>query len=339
MDVEQAFAQLQMVADADPEQVAKARERRDLFNTALAPLDDVAEVLPSGSLARGTQRDPINDVDVIVVFDSAQHPGWGEDGASAGEALDYVQEKVRELLGATEGSVAQEVRLASARNHAVKCFLDDPEDPDAFTVDVMPAFRHAEGHLIVPEKANLTWIETDPEQLIERVAARREEWPSFVPLARVLKMWNQDVDASMKSLTTEVLALEHLPAEASRGRALQRFFAAAELAIKQPIEDPAGHCGEIQPDLDVEKVRALLAEAAANSWRACDAEDAGETELAACFWRRVFGDAFPEPDAGCPDDSKEDGKIGEGLMVGATSGGAVGIDRPRPVTDAPQGRP
>jgi hypothetical protein len=334
MDLEKGFDKLQEAADADPEIVRKARERRDLFNDGLGPLEDVVEVVASGSLARGTQRDPINDVDVIVVFDSDAHPTWGEDGASAGEALDHVQSLVRQKLGSTEGAFAKEVRLASPRNHAVKCFLDDPENPDAFTVDVMPALRHKDGHLIAPEKKNSTWIQTDPEGLIRRVMARQEEWPEFRSLVRILKMWNQEVGASMKSLVVEVLALSHLPAESGRDRALQRFFSAAEIAIESPVEDPSGHCGEIQPDLDRAKVKECLAEAASNSWRACDARDSGDTDRAACFWNRVFGEAFPEPEDGCPkEEEEESGGLGSGIAVG----GLVGIDRPRPVRDAPQG--
>jgi len=331
MDIEHAFDALQAEADADPAVVAKARERRDLFNTAFSPLDDVVEVIPSGSLARNTQRDPINDVDLVIIFDPAHHHSeWGSDGSSAGDALDYVQEKVRELLGSTEGSVAQEVRLARPGNHAVKCFLDDPKDPDAFTVDAMPAFRHEGGHLVVPEKANEKWIETDPEYLIRWVERRHEDWAEFRSLVRILKMWNQDVGASMKSLTTEVLALNHLPAEVSRSRALQRFFSAAELAIDQPVEDPAGHCGEIQSDLDLDKVRKCLGDAATKSWRACDAQDAGDDDAAACLWHEVFGDAFPGPDGGCPkDDGGGAGALGAGV--------GIGITRPRPVKHAPQG--
>jgi hypothetical protein len=36
-----------------------------------------------GSLARSTQRDPINDFDVIVVFERSAHADWGEDSVAA----------------------------------------------------------------------------------------------------------------------------------------------------------------------------------------------------------------------------------------------------------------
>ena len=171
MSILDAFNQYQRVVNAPDEAVATARERRKLFEDALGSRDDVLEIVFSGSLARGTHKDPIHDVDLIVVYDESMHPDWGVAGASAAEALSVTGVTVNELLGKTKGSHAQVVRLASPRNHAVKCFLDDPKDKEGFTVDVMPAFRR-EGKLFVPESANGQWVFTDPEYLIEQVKAQ-----------------------------------------------------------------------------------------------------------------------------------------------------------------------
>jgi predicted nucleotidyltransferase len=338
MDLNDAFDQLQAKADADPKAVVEARRRRDLFDTAFTPQEDVVEVVPSGSLARSTQREPLNDVDVIVVYDANEHPDWGQPGESAASALDYLQKKVKELLGTNGGTVAEEVRLAKARNHSVKCWFNDPEQENAFTVDAMPALRQPGGELLVPEKKSNDWIRTDPELLIERVGLRQQDWDCFRPLVRVLKFWNDCQCKEMKSLTVEILALNHLPVETNRPRALQRFFQAAVNAVDLPIEDPAGFCGEIQPDLDREATKKHLDEAASYAWRAVNAQDANETDRAACLWRKVFGEDFPAPEGGCDNDDENAESspfnIGTGIGTGA---GAVGVDRPRPVTDAPQG--
>src|SRR3954470_6263287 len=132
MNLTEAFDTIQSHADADPAAVKEARARRDLFRVALPTEDDVLEVVPSGSLARSTQRDPLNDVDVIVVYDADAHPEWGAPGNSAAAALDHAREQIHRLLGATDGTFAQAVRLASPRNHAVKCFLDEPDADGAF---------------------------------------------------------------------------------------------------------------------------------------------------------------------------------------------------------------
>ena len=74
MSVTDAFKTFQDVVNADITHVREARTRRDLFKGAFGTEDDVKEVIASGSLARGTHKDPIHDVDVIVVFDQDEHP-------------------------------------------------------------------------------------------------------------------------------------------------------------------------------------------------------------------------------------------------------------------------
>ena len=329
MDINAAFNDLQAAANADPDHVRLARERRESFATAFEPQTDVLEVVPSGSLARKTQRDPINDVDVIIIFDASAHPAWGEDGESAGDALSYTGRRVNEHLGVTNGTVEKLVRLAKPRNHAVKCFIDPPEDKDAFTVDAMPALRQADGSLLVPEKLSSKWIPTNPEYLIREVEKRQSTWDEFIPLVRVLKLWKDVQDTGLKSLTVEVLALHHLPSESNRPKALQRFFTTVERELDYPILDPAGLCGEVQPDLDLSKAREAVTAAAKASWQAVDAQDRGDTDRSACLWYSIFGGDFPQPPGGCPADSS-----GSGFGPFAIG---VGTSVPRPVTDVPQG--
>jgi hypothetical protein len=325
VDIEKAFDSLQRTVNADPEMVKEARRRRNLFIDAFETLGDVEHGRPSGSLARGSQIDPIRDVDTYMEFDAAQHPTWGTAGTSAQDALDYTQAKVRELLGATEGSFAQVVRLATTRNHAVKCFLDDPDDPDAFTVDVMPVLKQADGTLLIPEALSSQWVPANPKYLIDEVARRHASWPYFVPVIRLLKRWTREKSTGIKPLVLEVMALDHLPEAQTRGEALKRFFAAANYNIGWPVVDPAGLCGEIQPDIDKAAAKKFLEEAAEISYRAEDARACGETDEAACLWRKLFGEAFPEPDGGC-DGINWAGAIGGGLAA-----------RPRKIKDTPQG--
>lgn len=337
MDITAAFTDLQRAADADKDAVAAARSRRDSFRAALRTDTDILEVVPSGSLARSTQRDPINDVDVIVVFDEDEHADWGVDGDdSAYAALDHLQGRIKALLGTADGTVEKIVRRADRKNHAVKSFLDDPNDLKGFTVDAMPALRRDGTQLLVPEQFDDKWILTDPEDLIARVAARQSDWDRFRPLVRVLKYWNSQKGRPMKSLTVEVLALHHLVAADTRPKALQKFFQAAANAVLSGVHDPAGLCGEIQPDLDRWATRNLLDEAAGLAWRAVNAQDAGDSDRAGCLWRGVFGDAFPEPPGGCDEDDDESSRAAFNIGTGAAATG-IGVDRSHSILDAPQG--
>lgn len=324
MNVDEGFDQLQTEVDVPPDVMKEARRRRDLFRSALLLADDVVEVISSGSLARGTHKDPLHDVDLIAVFDPEDHEGWGKPGTSAEESMDHLADLITGFLG-PGGLEGYEVRLVRKQNHALKCFMDDPDDERPFTVDVAPALRHPERGFWIPELKSASWIRTDPEFLIETVAGRHSSWNQFAKLVRVLKRWSEDRDTGMKSLVVEVLALDHLPADA-RPDALSKFFAGASVAVMEPVVDPAGLCGEIQPDLDRSTARAALEEAAGIAWRAVDAAGHGDDERAMCLWREIFGDIFPEPPGGCAKAK------GAPALIGAAAA------RPkRRVVDAPQG--
>ena len=295
MSVDSGFDDLQTTVNVDPDDLREARRRRDLFKAALGEADDVVEVRPSGSLARGTHKGPIHDVDILVMFRSSDHPDWGKPGPSALAALEHVRGLINDSLG-TSGT--GDVRHTLLRNHSVKCFLDDPDDPDAFTVDATPALDRAAGGIWIPEQYNSKWIASDPQYLIDIVAARHAEWNQFARLVRVLKRWNSDHGNYMKSLTAEVLALTHLPV-LDRPQAIASFFAAAQEAVWSPIEDPAGLCGEIQPDLDRKAASDALSGAADLAARAIEAATRTEDSEAQCLWNKVFGDIYPKPADGC----------------------------------------
>jgi hypothetical protein len=326
VDLEQAFDDMQATVDAEPDLVAEARARRNKIASGFGEDDDVDETVYIGSIARATQIEPIKDVDLVVVYAQSDHADWGADGDSAGAALEETQERVVAKFGSSGTAEKGFVRLARADNHAVKCFLDDPDDPDAFTVDVVPALRTGGGILKITEKYSRKWIETDPEYLNQRGQERHDAWRTYRRLVRALKRWNADHKRTMLPLLVEVLAIEHLPVD-DRSRALQAYFAAAVPAVSPTVTDPAG-ISPIQPDLDVAAAREQLEAAADASWRAVAAEDRGETDLAACFWREVFGDIFPAPPGGC-----DRFKL---ASMAAAAGAPMAVPR-RPARNNPQG--
>lgn len=114
---------------------------------------------------------------------------------------------------------------------------------------------------------------------VKSISADRRGSREIVKLVRVLKRWNRDMAVGMKSLFVEVLALSHLE-PGTRADALARFFAAGTVAILGPVEDPAGLCGEIQPDLDRQAAKLVFNGAADLSWRAIEAAKGGDSAAA-----------------------------------------------------------
>lgn len=86
------------------------------------------------------------------------------------------------------------------------------------------------------------------------------------------------------------------------------------------MEDPAGHCGAIQDDLDMKVLRASLESASEAATRACTLAANGDSDEAQHVWQEVFGSNFPAPPK----------KISP-AVVGPT------LITSRPVRDAPQG--
>jgi hypothetical protein len=297
MGVFEAFDEYQKTVDADPVQVKLARDRRAIFTGALSAYDDVVEVIGSGSLQRSTQLKPIHDVDLIMIFERSEHEDWGLPGESSAAALEEVRSRVSAKLGATNGEVDKLVRLAKPRNRAVKCFIDPPEDEDAFTVDVMPALRTDDGHLLLPSTLEKAWTEADPEWMIRTVATKNAEWSHFRPMVRALKKWRKSTGIEIKSLVMEVLAVNYLPLGPNRPEALRAFFTSAAVQVNLGVTDPAGFCGPIQPDLDLAALSAALSDAADNATKAVAAAGNNDQDGAQRYWQKVFGDDFPAPPA------------------------------------------
>jgi hypothetical protein len=321
MGVEKAFDDFQIVVNAEKDHVDLARQRRDIFKNAFKAESDVEEVFGSGSLARSTQLDPVHDVDLVIVYRAEDHPGWGQPGESAVEALEYTRGRVKHLLGATDGTVDELVRHTLLRDRAVKCFIDPPEFEDAFTVDAMPVLRQSDGTLLIPSTRNKEWTTADPEFLIEAVAAHQRDWEYFRPMVRVLKRWRHSVPTKVKSLVMEVLALQCMPRSGTRPEALRAFFTAAAIQVNWGVDDPAGHCGTIQGDLDIPVLRQALEEARDAATRACGLNADGDADEAQHVWQEVFGSDFPAP--------------AKKTVSPSVAGPALITSRP--VRDAPQG--
>ena len=277
------------------------------------------EVIPSGSLARGTHKDPIQDVDVIIIYDTSHHPEWGQPGASAADALDHTRFLVNSLLGATNGTHEKAVRLAKPRNHAVKCFMDDPDDDDAFTVDAMSALRTTNG-LLIPEALSFDWVPSDPEFLMSEAANKHEQWRKYAGSVRMLKGWAAHQTIKIKSLVPEILALDYLPTNRTQPVAIKDFFVRSAYHVQGGglVEDPAGLCGAIQGDLDYAAFGDTLSRAADLAGRAVTAQANGEDSKAVGLWGEVFGDQFPKP-------------------AKTSKPGVVPPVDPRPVKDTPLG--
>jgi hypothetical protein len=126
MESDDGFRSYSHAIESDPIGVLLAKWRRDAFIEKLKKLPDVVDVIPSGSLARGTQIGPVRDVDLIVVFDSTKHPDYGSGQQSAQGALEHLQRGLLEQLHPVSGGEEGLLKDTTLGKHVVKCYSDVP---------------------------------------------------------------------------------------------------------------------------------------------------------------------------------------------------------------------
>ena len=309
MESDDGFRSFSHAIESDPIGVLLAKWRRDAFIEKLERLPDVAEVIPSGSLARGTQIGPVHDVDLIVVFESSAHPDYGRGRESAQAAMEHLQRELLEQLHPWTGPEQGPPGETELRSHVVTYdggsagpYADIIPLPPP--VDVMPAVREG-SHLLIPERGT-GWVDVDPEKLMRQVAQRQREWKYFTEVVRMVKAWAEHNHLNMKNLAIEVMVLKYCPRPGlfetlSSGEAVARFFEKAAKAHITNLKDPAGRCGEIDPGMNYLRLQAALDRAAGLARGAMDAEHAWKNQFRISepvphpdvFWRALFGSKYP----------------------------------------------
>ena len=319
MESDDGFDAFSKEIKSDPLGVLLAKWRRDAFTRELKKLPDVIEVIPSGSLARGTHIGPVHDVDLIVVFDKSANPDYGSGPESARAAMTHLENKLLEQLHPLSGTEAL-LKGTKQRTHVVNCHGSSTGRyaeiiPSAPPVDVMPAVREKphlleRSHLLVPELATQgesRWVDVDPETFMRQVEQRQREWKYFTEVIRMVRAWAEHEHLDMKTVAIEVMVLTYCPRPRmfqtlSRGEAVARFFKAASEAHVKSLKDPAGRCGEIDPHINFGELQRKLNGAAGLARQAMDAEYAWKNRLQMgeavthpdVFWRKLFGNEYPK---------------------------------------------
>src|SRR5829696_2891456 len=123
---------------AVPDEVLKkARERRDRIRGVVAEEFAVLRTFSSGSLAHGTQNDPLNDADAGVVLDRRVYDDLGPDGKGPCAIVEEVRAIIRERLK----EEFPNARFYTGGRRAIRINFMEPIESGAgnFTVDLIVA--------------------------------------------------------------------------------------------------------------------------------------------------------------------------------------------------------
>ena len=324
MTVPTSFETFRKALEIDTATVDSAADLQQRARKALEALPGFERSFLSGSYARNTRLDPLNDIDIVVVVaDTAE---WNDDPETAMRAAGEV---VRPEFPGCRISMGA---------HAAKIV---PEDPpiEGVHLDVVVARSAGWGSsLEISERLpSPTWKLSDPEAHRVALSKANEAWAGrLVPMIKQVKHWNRNASGDgLKSFLVEALALRIFTGSGDRSAAemIQKFFAEAKSAILTPTTNPAVPDGVVDGDLTGDERASHSDRLAKASKAADDAVSVAKTDEDAAedIWHGLFGDPFPKP---VRDDAKE--AIAKALRAG-TAGAAGGTLLPgggRPIIPA-----
>src|SRR5215203_6215257 len=282
---------------AVPDEVLKkARERRDRIRGVVAEEFAVLRTFPSGSLAHGTQNDPLNDADAGVVLNRREYEQLGPDGEGPCQIVEEVRSVLRERLK----DDFPDVRFYIGGHRAIRINFMEPIEPgaDNFTADLIVAIRREEGGLWIPDLDNDEWNPSDPERHVELVVTRNKATGShFARTLRLAKHANARHGKTIVSFNVTALGLEAIKEKLPLPEGLALLLRHTATSLDKGLtEDPAGVSGEIKFNVtrrkDVVKRFKEMAELAEEALK-LDVE--GQTAQAQRNWSKVLPDAIDPP--------------------------------------------
>jgi hypothetical protein len=262
------------------------KARRDAVSAILRELFDskssmvLRKTRLIGSAGRGTIIRPIDDIDLLAIFDNTD-----------GIFEQYRHDSKKFLYRIRDGLARNySVKVIGARGQAVRLFYTQ-----APHVDIAPVFSWQGGGYALP-KGDGTWLTTDPDKQDAWLAERNEALGYHLrPLQRFVKRWNREHSRRLKTFHLEVVTAASFGSLGSNYRVDSlRFFEWAGKHLS--VQDPAGHSGDLSSYLTStarSEVRTSLISAHERASRAVEAESNGNYPEALRLWRIVFGDEFP----------------------------------------------
>lgn len=262
---------------ADRKRVTAGYLERSFPSTSDLPL---RTTILMGSASRKTIIRPLDDIDVLAVFDNKDSIFEKQYQWNAQKFL-Y---RVRDALN------AYSVQVVGARGQAVRLFYKS-----APHVDIAPVFQYQSGGYALPS-GNGGWITTDPGEHDAYIDRRHTELNHRLkPMIRMIKRWNNVHSKHLKGFHIEVMLANVFSNLGGDSRdACEKFFAWGQNYLD--ASDPAGHGGNLSSYLSLSARQSVLSNMKSSHARAVSAniaEARGDHAEAIRLWRIVFGDDFP----------------------------------------------
>lgn len=279
----QSFQEMKSRLEITGLQHSTVSTRQQNVRAAVESYLSVLDSFLTGSYSRSTMISPLkeSDVDIFVVLDAKYYESNGQ-----ANLLDRLKRVLKHTYPSTPD--------ISRNGQAVTIRFTD------FAVDVVPAFYRKGGGFLIPNSARMTWIATDPKQHVKLMSdANHKHNSDLVPLVKMIKGWNRNINQYFYSFHLEVLAMQILDnvTITSFPSGVRYFFDKGRNYIRKKNPDPAGYGEDVGAYLNnsqkIETAASRFESAYSKSIKAEDYERRGYIPEAISLWKEVFGQYFP----------------------------------------------
>ncbi|WP_431841202.1 SMODS domain-containing nucleotidyltransferase [Calidifontibacter indicus] len=322
--VDNSFTKLDENLNLDPFVRQKAQTLHNTIRDDLTKAGLIAGSFLQGSFARKTMLKPLKDVDIVCLLPAYL---WeqlrGPDGP--GRAMESFKTPIVARWPDVQFDVGDE-----PSGKALRLTLSDVD----FTIDLVPAFDTDNDYVLIGDRFEGTWEQSNTRIQLKRVSDRNQATDGrFVHQVRELKAltkYHKELDF-VSGIVVESLAYACVGRKMLDKDAVAAVLAYAKDGVKGPVLEPAGDDDVTIKWTDKERETAarVYAEASRKASEALRLERAGDMDGAISVWRSLFGHAYP----GAPTRPVLD------VMTAFAAGSVSSAGRPSTTTVAQQAAP
>jgi predicted nucleotidyltransferase len=238
----------------------------------------------SGSYARRTAINDINDVDVIWVLD-----------------IDHSVTEPEVLLAWVQSILAKYYKETKRQGRSVGA-----NTPDGVWLDIVPAalISNDDGPLWIPDREARVWVQTHPKgQIAGTIAKNKATNGYFVQVVKLMKFWRDRLpneSCKLKSYILETLIHDTIGSPSSLAAAVvnllegieRKYGSYRKTNIMPVIPDSAYPSVNVAKHWKSEDFKAFLAQVKTAAATARSAYDNTDEAASRKLWRQIFGSSF-----------------------------------------------
>jgi hypothetical protein len=286
MTTSEAFQAFKSNLELPDKKYSQASTAQQKIRSDIGKYLTIEESFLSGSYARYTKIDPLQDIDIILVRNDSRVQLSSSGGTTPTDALEQVRTAVAKAYPTAK--IKLQSRSVNVQIPSV-----------SFGFDLVPAWLRLPDGYWIPDADSGGWMATDPNKHAELMTFANELCQGRLkPVVKMMKHWNTKNLDLMRSFHVELLCRDILIAGApsSFQECVAKVLGTWPQLVGKPYFDPVYKQSRIDKTLNPDELGKLLSRIqydAGNAQIALSLEKQYEHGQAIAKWKTIFLSGFP----------------------------------------------